>query len=456
MDDAAIRDEKGLDMDILTTFGGLAWTVVTFIIAISIIVAVHEYGHYIVARWSGIHAETFSLGFGKVLASRVDRHGTKWQIAAVPLGGFVKFLGDANAASAGGDGQVMAGLSPAERRRTMQGAPLWARAATAFAGPLFNFIMAILLFWALILSSGIPDGVPKVASVNATPWEGDNLQAGDVIVKLAGQEVADMAALGKVIEALPETAPQSWTVQRGDAEITFDGPHPLPALIGSVMAGNAGMAAGLKVGDVIQAVDGAPVATFTQMPAMVEASAGKPLKLKVWRAGEILDVTLSPNRRDLPKDGGGFETRWLIGLNADLLFVPEARSAGIFEALKLGVAQSWAVATGSLSGLSHIIQGKISTCNLSGAISMAENVSAAASDGAVSFLFMLAALSVAIGLVNLFPIPVLDGGHLMLYAYEAVFRRPPPEKALNLIFSIGLAIVVSLMLFALFNDVTCA
>lgn len=443
-------------MDFVATFGDLAWTVVTFIIAISIIVAVHEYGHYIVARWSGIHAETFSLGFGKVLVSRTDRHGTKWQIAAIPLGGFVKFLGDANAASAGGDGEVMAGLSPTERRRTMQGAPLWARAATAFAGPLFNFIMAIAVFWALILSSGIPDGVPKVASVNPTPWAGDNLQPGDVILKLAGQDVPDMDAFGKVIEALPPSTPQVWTVQRGAEVVTFDGPHPLPPLVGTVMAGNAGMAAGLQVGDVIVSVDGVPASTFTEMPAMVEASAGKPLNLQVWRAGQTLDITLSPNRRDLPKDGGGFETRWLIGLTGDLLFEPEARSAGFIEALKLSVQQSWGVASGSLSGLYHIILGKISTCNLSGAISMAENVSAAASDGAVSFLFMLAALSVAIGLVNLFPIPVLDGGHLVLYAYEAIFRRPPPEKAMGLIFAMGLAIVVSVMAFALFNDVTCA
>jgi regulator of sigma E protease len=443
-------------MDILATFGGIGWTAVTFIVAISIIVAVHEYGHYIVARCSGIHAEVFSLGFGKVLASRVDRRGTKWQIAAIPLGGFVKFMGDANAASAGGDSDVMLGLTPVERRRTMQGAPLWARAATAFAGPLFNFLMAIALFWALILSSGIRDGVPKVASVNATPWTGENLRRGDVIVKIAGQEVPDMEAFGKVVEALPDTSPQAWTVLREGAEVTFDGPHPLPALIGSVMPSNAGMAAGLEVGDVILAVNDMPVATFSQMPDLVAASGGEPLKLQVWRGGDSFDVKLSPNRRDLPKPEGGFETRWLIGLTGDLLFVPEARPAGIGEALMLSLQQSWAVASGSLSGLYHIILGKISTCNLSGAISMAENVSAAASDGAVTFLFMLAAMSVAIGLVNLFPIPVLDGGHLVLYAYEAVFRRPPPEKALGLIFSIGLAIVISIMVFALFNDVTCA
>jgi regulator of sigma E protease len=442
-------------MDIVASLGGLIWTVVTFVVAISIIVAVHEYGHYIVGRWSGIHAEVFSLGFGKVLASRVDRSGTKWQIAAIPLGGYVRFMGDANAASAGGDAEVMSTLSPSDRRRTMQGAPLWARAATAVAGPVFNFIMAIMVYSALILASGIPDGVPVVEKVNETPWTGANLQKGDVVLALAGQKVADLKVFGAVIETLPNTAPISWTVLRDGAEVTFDGPHPLPARIGGVMVGNAGMDAGMLAGDVVLAINGAPVATFAQMPDIVASANGKPLQLTVWRAGQEFDLTLTANRRDMPLPEGGFETRWLIGLSGSLLFEPQARPAGWLESVSLAAQQSWSVASGSLSGIYHMLAGKISACNLSGAITMAENVSAAASGGIVSFLSILAMLSVAIGLVNLFPIPVLDGGHLVLYAYEAVFRCPPGDKALRIVFSAGLALIVSIMVFALFNDVTC-
>ena len=144
--------------------GGLFWTVLSTIVALSIIVAVHEYGHYIVGRWSGIHAEVFSLGFGRVLVSRVDRRGTRWQIAALPFGGYVKFLGDSNAAS-GKDGAAMTGMTEAERRHTMHGAPLWARAATVAAGPMFNFIMAIAILFFMILFNGVATQEPIVGSV---------------------------------------------------------------------------------------------------------------------------------------------------------------------------------------------------------------------------------------------------------------------------------------------------
>ena len=142
---------------LIPQFGGLLYTVLAFVVALSVIVAVHEYGHYIVGRWSGIHAEVFSIGFGPVLWSRIDKHGTRWQIAILPLGGYVKFLGDANAAS-GKDSSAMEEIteqSPEELRRTMHGAPLWARAATVAAGPIFNFVMSILVFGLIFWSQGV-------------------------------------------------------------------------------------------------------------------------------------------------------------------------------------------------------------------------------------------------------------------------------------------------------------
>jgi regulator of sigma E protease len=159
-------------MEFIPDFGGLAFTLLAFIAALSIIVAIHEYGHYIVGRWSGIHAEVFSVGFGPVLFSRVDRHGTKWQIAALPFGGYVKFLGDADAAS-GKDGAAIDALDVEERRRSMHGAPLWARSATVAAGPVFNFILSILIFASVLMIAGRPAEEPVVGTPAALPADGD-------------------------------------------------------------------------------------------------------------------------------------------------------------------------------------------------------------------------------------------------------------------------------------------
>ena len=156
--------------ELIPSFGGFAFTLLAFVVALSIIVAIHEYGHYIVGRWSGIHAEVFSLGFGPVLLSRVDRRGTKWQVAALPFGGYVKFLGDANAAS-GKDGAAVDALDPAERRRSMHGAPLWARAATVAAGPIFNFILSILVFAGVMVFSGQASTDPVVGDIRPMPAE---------------------------------------------------------------------------------------------------------------------------------------------------------------------------------------------------------------------------------------------------------------------------------------------
>ena len=159
---------------IVAALGGTVWTVLFFVIALSVIVFVHEYGHYIVGRWSGIHSEVFSIGFGPVLFSRTDRRGTRWQVAAIPFGGYVKFLGDADATSV--QKSDVSGLSATERRHTMTGAPLWARAATVAAGPVFNFILTFALLTGLVLMMGAPRDEPTVGSMRAFPFEGPTLQ----------------------------------------------------------------------------------------------------------------------------------------------------------------------------------------------------------------------------------------------------------------------------------------
>jgi regulator of sigma E protease len=440
---------------LIPSFGGLLYTIAAFIVALSVIVFVHEYGHYIVGRWSGIKAEVFSIGFGPVLWSRKDRRGTTWQVAALPLGGYVKFLGDASAASDKADEAVMRRLGAEERRHTMHGAPLWARAATVAAGPVFNFILSILVFSAILLAQGTARDPLTVAEVAVVPSETEGLRPGDVILAVEGQEAPGVEGFGDFIDALPPERVFDWTVLRDGAEVTVTAPHPYPPLVAGVSPQSAALDAGLRQGDVIVAVDGAPVWTFDMLREKVDGSGGGELALSVWREGETIEVALTPRRMDLPLQEGGFETRWLIGVNGGLFFTPETETPGILEALGHGADQVMFVIRSSLSGLYHMAVGAISTCNLQGPIGIAETSGAAASQGWVSFIWFIAVLSTAVGLLNLFPIPILDGGHLVFHAWEALTGRPPSDGVLRVMMGIGLGLMGLLMVFALSNDLFC-
>jgi regulator of sigma E protease len=439
---------------LIPSFGGFVWTLVAFIIALSVIVAVHEYGHYIVGRWTGIHAEVFSLGFGPVIYSRVDRRGTRWQVAALPFGGYVKFLGDSNAAS-GADGQMISTLSPDERRHTMHGAPLWARVLTVAAGPAFNFIMATIIFIGIVMVNGVQTETAVVGATKALPFQGETLQPGDQVQYVEGTPTPTLTALVEVASTLPPTRSVTYVVKRDGTQVEFDGPYPFPPVADSVQPQTAAFEAGMQTGDVITAIDGNDIYSFNELREVVGASDGKPLTLTIWRAGETLETQLAPRRMDLPLAEGGFETRWLIGLSGGLGFTPETRTPGVFEAVGIGGYQTWFVAKTSLSGIWHMVTGAISSCNLRGPIGIAESSGAAASQGVESFIWFIAMLSVAVGLMNLFPIPVLDGGHLVFHAYEAVTGSPPSDRALRLMMSAGLALLLSLMVYALTNDLFC-
>jgi regulator of sigma E protease len=440
---------------LLPTFGGFAFTLVAFVVALSVIVFVHEYGHYIVGRWSGIRAEVFSLGFGPVIWSRMDKHGTRWQLAALPFGGYVKFLGDGNAASAKADAQVYAELTPEERRATMHGAPLWARAATVAAGPVSNFILSAVVFAGMFLALGVATDRPTVGSLQVTPFQGESLLAGDEITALNDQPTPDFTALSQVIDTLPPAATVRYSVQRDGQPVTVDGPFPRPPLVLAVHPQSAAAEAGLTEGDMITALNGQPIYAFGELEKAIRASEGKPQALTIWRAGKTFDLTLTPRRSDLPLAEGGFETRWLIGLSGGLVFSPETRTPGLWEAVTMAGTTMWDLVTTSLSALWHMVSGAISSCNLRGPIGIAETAGAAASAGVADFIWMIAALSTAVGMMNLFPVPVLDGGHLVFHLYEAVTRRPPTDRAMRGLMTLGLALIGALMVFALTNDLFC-
>ena len=424
--------------------GGGGFTIIAFIIALSVIVAIHEYGHYIVGRWCGIHAEVFSIGFGPVLLSRTDRHGTVWQIAALPFGGYVKFLGDANAASVGSDTPEQT----VDSRRTMAGAPLWARAATVAAGPIFNFILAILIFAGYLMSLGKPVDPATFAGEHPLPAEMvSELRAGDELIAVGGIELG-----AAEIADLPVVERQIYTVGRDGDVLTVEGPPLVPSRISGLTPRSAADEAGLKIDDVIVGIDGNSIAAFDQIVEAVTAAEGDPLELRVWRDGQELDFTLAPRRSDLPLPEGGFETRWLIGISGNVFFEEMTERVGVWEALTQGTEQLWWRITTSLSGLWHIITGGISTCNLSGPVAIAQASGSMASQGGGSFILFIGMLSAAVGLLNLFPIPVLDGGHLVFYAYEAVARRKPTERALQVLMFAGLTVIGALMIFALLND----
>lgn len=431
---------------ILPSFGGAAFTMIAFVVALSVIVAIHEYGHYIVGRWCGIHAEVFSLGFGPVLASRYDKRGTRWQIAALPFGGYVRFLGDTNAAGIGPEGEV----SEADKRRSMAGAPLWARALTVLAGPVFNFILAIAIFAAVAMSAGrSKDPLTFESSLDLPAHYVSEFQTGDEVISVEGQVLADDTF---DITKLPYEPVLTYQIRRDGVEMAIKGPYLMPAAVTGINPRSAADDAGLRKGDVILAIDGTPVVAFDQVIEAVKAVDGAPLTLDVWRAGDVSQFTLSPRRVDIPLQAGGFETRWLIGITGSVFFIEATETLGLWESVKAATAQLYFILKSSLSGLWHVATGAISTCNLSGPVGIAQTSGTMAAQGATSFVWFVGMLSAAVGLLNLFPVPILDGGHLVFHAYEAVFRKKPSDAAFNALMMMGLALIGSMMIFAMLND----
>ncbi len=432
----------------IPVIGPLLTTIVPFVIVLSIVVAIHEYGHYIMGRWCGIHAEVFALGFGPVIASRYDKHGTKWQISALPLGGYVRFLGDSD-----GSSLKKNDVDPALKHKTLNGAKLYKRALTVFAGPAANFILSAVVFTGVALYVGTVSKAPIVGKIAALPSSISQLQAGDEILSINRTEVNEFADIYRLYSQLKDEASLEYAVIRGGKDIIIPGPSLSPALIGAVLPVSPASKAGLKAGDVLLSADDVEIASFSHLVKIIKASKAEKIDLKVWRKGDVLDLTITPEFRDVQIAQSKFEKRMMIGISADLPFYAVEESISIIDAAKAGLSRTYFVISSSIDGIYQIVAGNVGAENLQGPLGIAQISGHQASSGLLDLIALIGFISTAIGFLNLMPIPVLDGGHLVLYAYEAVFKRPPSPKAIQVVMTIGLSMLLSLMLFATFNDI---
>jgi regulator of sigma E protease len=432
---------------------------VGFIICISVVVFVHEFGHYIVGRWSGIKAEVFSLGFGPVLVSRIDSRGTRWQFAMIPFGGYVKFLGDKDAASSG-DYQEIVEMDTDVKRQTMHGAPLWARTATVAAGPLFNFILSILIFSSIAFWQGQARDPLTVGALHPSHYEHEyGLETNDVLLEINGDQVPsllDAEASSSFWQSLSDESRYNYKVLRNDRVFTVEGPNLSLARVDQVLPGSAASDAQMRVGDVIMKINNTQIYRFQDLKAFVENSNGSLLSLTVWRKKKIVLLQLTPKFEDRQLEDGRFQKVWQIGIaGGQFFFDPQVTTIKLRYALMFGAQNTWRIINGSLEGLYFVVKGQVSPCVLSGPLELIDTSGQMLREGGKSYIWWIAFFSTAIGFMNLLPIPVLDGGHLVFFFYEGVVGKPISPQILNGLMLIGLGLLVSLMIFTFYNDVVC-
>lgn len=432
--------------------GGVLSIVIPFLIVLGIVVFVHEYGHYIVGRWCGIHAEVFSVGYGKPLKSWVDKRGTVWQIAVLPLGGYVKFVGDSNAASFN-DGTELEGLDQGKLAHSFPTASVGRRAATVAAGPIANFILSTIVFGGVFMWQGQATETPTIADIRVPLAPQHDVRPGDQILAVAGTDVADFGDVYSALKDMPDKGDVSLTVLRDGARREVVSPYLLPPLVAGVQPLSPASNAGIKAGDLILTISGTPLRAFEELRDIVLASEGVELDLVVLRDGAELPLKITPEVTETEAAEGGFEKRVMIGVASSLAIEPMTETPGLHTAIWFGMVRVYDVIVGSINGLAHIITGSLSAKNLQGPIGIAQISGDMANQGLMNFINLIALISTAIGMLNLFPIPILDGGHLAMFAYESVTGRPPHEKFLNVAMSIGFVLLMALMIFATYNDI---
>jgi regulator of sigma E protease len=369
----------------MAILGLITGYIIPFILVLSLLVFVHEMGHYLVGRWCGIRVTAFSVGFGPEIAGYTDRHGTRWKLSAVPLGGYVKFFGDDDVASLP-DASGLAGMSEAEKAMTLAGAKLWKRAATVAAGPIANFLLAIAIFAVLFATYGKVIADPVVAEVR------------------------------------PESAAQ---------------------------------VAGVEPGDRLVALDGERIDTFDDVRRYVSVRPETPIVVTVERNGSEIDLPMVPKREEITDQFGNKIELGIIGIVTNEQrgnFRVETFSP--LQAVSEGVKETGHIVTGTFRYIGNLVTGRMKADQLGGPVRVAQASGQMATLGVAAVIQLAAVLSVSIGLLNLMPVPVLDGGHLVFYAIEAVRGKPLGAGAQEIAFRIGMAMVLSLMVFATWNDIS--
>ncbi|BAO44085.1 RIP metalloprotease RseP [Thiolapillus brandeum] len=447
----------------------LANSIFGFILAIGILVTVHEFGHFWVARRLGVKVLRFSIGFGKPLLTWHRRHDdTEYVLAAIPLGGYVKMLDEREA-----------DVPREEAHRAFNRQPLWVRTAVVLAGPMFNLLFAVFLFW-LVLVLGETGLKPVVGEVQpGTPAAAAGFEPGEQILRINGRETptwsqmlyhfASAAATGDAITM--DTRDRDQRLQH--RKLAFDAigdmaevKNPLkalgitpefpvmPAVIGKVLPGEPAEKAGLKVGDRILKADGKPMESWSQWVRLIRARPLQPMRVEIERDGQVQELELVPGVVD------GAEGKAVGRIGAANQPMPELwksyrveYSLGPLEALPVAVTRTWDFSVLTFKVMWRIVSGQASLKNLGGPITMADAAGSAVSAGLVSFVRLLAIISVSLGVFNLLPIPVLDGGHLFYFLIEAVSGKPPSEDFMLRGQQIGLALLLSLMVLVFYQDI---
>ncbi|MFZ2209033.1 MAG: sigma E protease regulator RseP [Porticoccaceae bacterium] len=439
-----------------------------FFLVLGVLITFHEYGHFWVARRCGIRVLRFSIGFGPALLRWHDRRGTEFVVAALPLGGYVKMLDER-------EGEV----AESERARAFNRKSVAQRIATVAAGPLANFVLAVVAYW-IVFALGVQGIAPVVAKV--TPGSVAavaGLAAGEEIVAVDGAATPTVQALSEMlVRRLGDSGTISFRVVTrgatderelraqlvhwdldpvapdpiGDIGIELYRP-PIPAVVASVESGSPAALAGMRAGDRILAANDTAIADWAQWVEYVRARPAQTIALVIERAGERQDLSVTP--KSVSAAG---ETFGQVGVAAAGVEWPEdyrrEQRYGPVAALAKGVAATWDTAAMILESVRKMIVGDISVRHLSGPITIAKVAGASAQYGLVPLLQFMALLSVSFGVLNLLPIPVLDGGHLVYYALEAARGRPLSERIQEAGYRIGLSLVIGLMLLALYNDVS--
>lgn len=432
--------------------GGTISLVIPFLIVISIVVFIHEYGHYIVGRWCGIHAEVFSVGMGRPIFSKIDKNGTKWQISLIPLGGYVKFLGDINASSTSSK-NITETVGKYEKLRYFSGAKLHHRFLTVAAGPLANFILSIIIFSFIIFWSGKPSEEPIIGTIHSTIEQNFDLQVGDLIESIHGQKIDNFSDFNTFLTM--KNAPQSmkYKIIRNNKKLLVDGPFPLLAIVGSVMPVSPASQAGLKTNDLIVSFDKLPIVSFNQLRIIIFASEPAEREMTVIRNGKKISLKIFPRVREFQSGNGALSKEVSIGVSSGIAFTPTIKSISIVESIKFGALKTLQIIRGSIESISLIFTGQISVKNLQGPIGIAHVSSDIAKSGVIDFISLIAIISTSIGFLNLLPLPVLDGGHLLSFAYEAISRRKPNELFIHYSALLAISALLALMLFVSFNDI---